>query len=110
MQACLMVTRAGALPGRMWLASLFQPHPLSGEDRAALLRGARTDRPDPGTMICACFGVGANAIDEAVREGCADVSAVGRRLKAGTNCGSCRPEIQRLINGQSSRIPDAMAS
>jgi assimilatory nitrate reductase catalytic subunit len=26
------------------------------------------------------------------------VEAVGRALSAGTNCGSCRPAIQRLIS------------
>jgi assimilatory nitrate reductase catalytic subunit len=41
--------------------------------------------------------VGANTIAAAVRAGCADVDAVGRKLKAGTNCGSCRPEIGKLI-------------
>jgi len=31
---------------------------------------------------------------------CGTVGAVGAVLQAGTNCGSCRPEIQRVIAGQ----------
>jgi assimilatory nitrate reductase catalytic subunit len=100
LQACLMVTRGEKLPPRHWLASLFQAGPLTVDDRAALLRGERLDRPNPGATICACFGVGANVIREAVKQGANDVAAVGRQLRAGTNCGSCRPEIQRLIDGQ----------
>ncbi|WP_275429676.1 (2Fe-2S)-binding protein [Serratia marcescens] len=33
----------------------------------------------------------------AIAGGACDVDAVGRALKAGTNCGSCRPEIKKLI-------------
>ncbi len=46
-------------------------------------------------MICSCFAVRRAAIEAAVRDGAADVDAVGAALKAGTNCGSCRPEIKR---------------
>ena len=55
---------------------------------------------DPGATVCSCFGVGAKDIEAAVRAGCGSVEAVGRRLKAGTNCGSCRSEIQEIVNGQ----------
>jgi assimilatory nitrate reductase catalytic subunit len=41
--------------------------------------------------------VGAATIATAVESGCATVAAVGQKVKAGTNCGSCRPEIARLI-------------
>ena len=29
--------------------------------------------------------------------GCTSVEAVGALLQAGTNCGSCRPEIRKII-------------
>jgi assimilatory nitrate reductase catalytic subunit len=95
--ACLMLAGRGALPTRSWLATLFAKQQLDVADRRSLLLGARSDAPDPGATVCACFGVGANTIGAAVRGGCATVEAVGAQLKAGTNCGSCRPEIRRLI-------------
>jgi assimilatory nitrate reductase catalytic subunit len=95
--ACLMVAGGGALPARSWLATLFAKPQLDRADRNSLLQGARRDAPDPGATVCACFGVGANTIRAAVRGGCATVDAVGQQLKAGTNCGSCRPEIRKLI-------------
>lgn len=55
---------------------------------------------DSGAIICSCFGVGAKDIEIAVRAGCGSVDAIGRRLNAGTNCGSCRSEIQEIVNAQ----------
>ena len=97
LQACLMVARRGDLPPRGWLASLFGPAPLAPADRQALLRGSRVDVADPGPTVCACFGVGTRAIQVAIQGGCATVAAIGQRLKAGTNCGSCRPELGRIL-------------
>ncbi len=56
---------------------------------------------DKGETVCACFQVGVNQIRTALAQaGCATVAAVGAALKAGTNCGSCRPEIQRIIEAR----------
>ncbi|MER9015932.1 molybdopterin-dependent oxidoreductase [Mesorhizobium sp. M0898] len=55
---------------------------------------------DRGATVCACFGVGANQIAEAVRGGCTSVAAIGAALHAGTNCGSCRAEIKTIIDGR----------
>jgi assimilatory nitrate reductase catalytic subunit len=52
---------------------------------------------DPGRRVCSCFGVGVNQIRAAVSEGCDSVAAIGEKTRAGTNCGSCRPEIARII-------------
>jgi assimilatory nitrate reductase catalytic subunit len=97
LEACLMVAAGGELPGRTWLASLFSHTSIDTDDRRCLLLGQRVDSVDPGATVCACFGVGANTIRGAIAAGCHSVDAVGAKLKAGTNCGSCRPEITRLI-------------
>ncbi|MEM7270462.1 MAG: molybdopterin-dependent oxidoreductase [Pseudomonadota bacterium] len=70
-----------------------------GAPAANLLAGAASaDQPDPGATICACFSVGANTISRAILgEGLYSVEQVGSYLSAGTNCGSCRPDIQRLL-------------
>ena len=97
LEACLMVNGQRPLPGRNWLASLFTQGQLDPADRRCILLGKRQDIVDPGPTVCACFAVGANVIRGAIHAGCATVDAVGRKLKAGTNCGSCRPEIAKLI-------------
>jgi assimilatory nitrate reductase catalytic subunit len=95
--ACLMVAGRGSLPARAWLASLFARDSLDATDRRCLLLGRRQDMPDPGPTVCACYAVGAATITEAIRAGCDSIEAVGRKLRAGTNCGSCRPEIGKLL-------------
>ncbi|SFE22451.1 nitrate reductase [Roseivivax sediminis] len=67
------------------------PHALSGQ--------APADMPDPGPTLCSCFGVGVNTILTAIEtEGLMSVEAIGAALSAGTNCGSCRPEIAALLD------------
>ena len=66
--------------------------------RAHAIDPTRAGTPDPGAMICACFNVGVTTITRAITEqGLLTVEALGAALSAGTNCGSCRPEIRALI-------------
>jgi len=87
------------LPPRDWLISLFQKPELSAKERAGLLQGTPpADVEDAGKIICACFNVGEKTILKAVTEGGAkDAQSVGKICQAGTNCGSCRPEITELV-------------
>jgi assimilatory nitrate reductase catalytic subunit len=41
--------------------------------------------------------VGAKVVQAAIAAGAATPDAVGAATGAGTNCGSCRPEIARMI-------------
>jgi assimilatory nitrate reductase catalytic subunit len=68
--------------------------------RLRLLAGRPgADTPERGRIVCACLDVGPNEILHAiVTQGCTTVGAVGTCVKAGTNCGSCRAEIGRLIH------------
>jgi assimilatory nitrate reductase catalytic subunit len=68
--------------------------------RFRLLAGrAGQGQPDNGPLVCACFAVGRNQILAAARGGCVTTDAIGKATSAGTNCGSCRPEIQAIIAG-----------
>jgi assimilatory nitrate reductase catalytic subunit len=49
-------------------------------------------------IVCACFQVGLAAVRAAVNCGAArTVADIGISLRAGTNCGSCLPELKRII-------------
>jgi assimilatory nitrate reductase catalytic subunit len=50
-----------------------------------------------GPIVCACFGVGRSTICDAIAAGASTAAEIGAKLKAGTNCGSCIPELKRLI-------------
>ena len=69
-------------------------------DRLQILAGrSAANQIDRGAIECSCFEIGLNQIVEAVTSGgCITLDAVGAALKAGTNCGSCRPEIGRVIH------------
>jgi assimilatory nitrate reductase catalytic subunit len=98
LERMLVFTTAGRLPPRDWLADLLGETTLSAEARAALLIGQLPGAaPDPGPQVCACLRVGSRAIAAAAAAGAGDVEAIGQATGAGTNCGSCRPEIARLI-------------
>jgi assimilatory nitrate reductase catalytic subunit len=98
-EACLFVSRRPELPAREWLAGLFSQDALSAQDRASLLAGrAVAAGADTGPTICSCFGVGRETICGAIRErGLTDVAGVTACVKAGGNCGSCVPEIRKLL-------------
>ena len=68
---------------------------LTVEQRNELLHGgAESDR---GGEICACFNVSCGAVEKAIACGATTLDAVGSATRAGTNCGSCRPEIRALL-------------
>jgi assimilatory nitrate reductase catalytic subunit len=95
----LFTTCTGRLPPREWLAELFAAETLGAADRALLLVGRAPGQPvETGPIVCACRGVRAPRIAAAIAQGCASVDAVGEATGAGTSCGSCRPEIARLIS------------
>jgi len=76
---------------------------LSVAERNALLHGG--DSADRGGEMCACFGVSCAAIEGAIADGAATLEAVAAATRAGTNCGSCRPEIRQLL--RASRVKKA---
>ena len=55
------------------------------------------DQPDPGPTVCACFDVGRNTLLDAVQNGAASIAELGALTCAGTNCGSCKPELADLL-------------
>ena len=68
--------------------------------RARPVRARRRQRRRrAGPLVCACFGVGLAAIRDGRRSTEAAISpeAIGALLRAGTNCGSCVPEMKRII-------------
>ena len=55
------------------------------------------------TMTVLWLGV----IRAAIAKGCATVEAVGQATKAGTNCGSCKPEIGALLAAHETEMEPA---
>lgn len=50
-------------------------------------------------LICACFGIGEDTIEKAIKENSfTTVEQVSRACMAGRGCGSCQPLIQEIID------------
>jgi assimilatory nitrate reductase catalytic subunit len=78
--------------------NLFAAGSLGDDQRRMLLSGQSMDGlASTGPVVCACFGVGRATICDAIAAGAGTAAEIGLRLKAGTNCGSCIPELKRLI-------------
>jgi assimilatory nitrate reductase catalytic subunit len=99
LHACLFVATAKWLPSRTWLGSLFGAGALGDAERLAILAGrAPKGALESGPVVCSCFAVGRSTLLRAIRgDKLVSVEQIGKALRAGTNCGSCIPEIKGLL-------------
>lgn len=58
--------------------------------------------------MCVCFQVGTGMIDEAIAAGAHSIEGIGAATCAGTNCGSCLPELRRMLSARSAETLPAM--
>jgi assimilatory nitrate reductase catalytic subunit len=97
-ETCLFVGPARDAGDWNVVKNLFAADALSDDQRRMLLSGKSTDGlASAGPMVCACFGVGRTTILAAIAAGARTAAEIGVQLKAGTNCGSCIPELKRLV-------------
>ena len=100
LESCIFIGPDQDLPERDWLAQLVSNESLKDDERISLLIGKpNSGKHDIGKIICSCFSVGLNSLTDAIQtQNLTSVDAIGAALKAGTNCGSCIPELKRLIS------------
>ena len=98
-ESCIFIAPNHELPSRSWLAGLFAKESLAEDERKGMLLGKPpVGQADVGRIVCACFSVGINTITAAIKDqNFTSVEAIGTALKAGTNCGSCVPELKSLL-------------
>jgi assimilatory nitrate reductase catalytic subunit len=87
---------AKAVPAWDAVKALFEADAIADRERQTLLSG-RNGLPDTGPLVCCCFAVGLADIENAVASGATSVEKVGKLLRAGTNCGSCLPELRKIV-------------
>jgi assimilatory nitrate reductase catalytic subunit len=90
------VSSAPVEVSRHWLQPL-----LGTEVEPAMILAGRpvAATEDAGPLVCACNGIGRIEITTAIAAmpGAA-LHAICEASRAGTGCGSCRPEVQRIMN------------
>ncbi|PKE28754.1 nitrate reductase [Rahnella sp. AA] len=106
LQLAFYASRRPPSPDRQAVIAAFARPPESAQARLALLAGrAGGDKAPTGAIICSCFSVGEIPVTDAVRRGCHTVQQLGAALKCGTQCGSCIPELKKIIAGQLAMLP-----
>jgi len=103
--ACLFIAgNMSSLPSREALAPLLGTR-IEPEKRTLLLAGDSAGpaaQHAPGRTICACFGVGLQTLHRAIASRrLTSLGEIGTVLRAGTNCGSCIPELKAILSGTS---------
>ncbi len=101
LQAVLL---AGDTRARQWIAPLLQDRlPAHSYTRALMIPGAKPPVavPKRGPSVCACLDVGEGAITQHLQacSGSAQerLDSLKNTLRCGTNCGSCVPQLQRMV-------------
>jgi assimilatory nitrate reductase catalytic subunit len=102
LKSCLMLTTKAQfpLPDRADLVALIgqQIGPAEREILGAIVEAA--DAVPAKRTVCACFGIDGTQIEQAIRTGrLTSAAEIGVALKAGTNCGSCLPELKEILRG-----------
>jgi assimilatory nitrate reductase catalytic subunit len=114
LDGALVVAPAGVDNLSRWcsLVPALRENVLDNVTRRFLLSGhSVTTDIDTSPTICACFSVTSRAIAAVIAEGAVTSESIGMRLSAGTNCGSCVPEMRRMISAHASacgRVPAAL--
>ena len=105
LEACLFLARDhAALPNEAAAIPMLGA-PVPDAMRGTILAGRLYDATAAeGPRICACFGVTRDAVRHAVAtRHLSSVQQIGTQLRAGTNCGSCIPELEEILRDV--RIP-----
>lgn len=67
------------------------------EKRLALLRSGGAAEPVLGKVVCSCGNVGEGNIKNKIKEGITELGPLCQASGAGMGCGSCRPEVQVIL-------------
>ncbi|HLA35082.1 MAG TPA: molybdopterin-dependent oxidoreductase [Rhodocyclaceae bacterium] len=91
---------AGETAASAWLGELMCANRPLGDVRRWLFAPS-VNAPNigltAGRTICSCFGVGQSQIERLSQQGMA-LPEIQTQLKCGTSCGSCVPELRRIVD------------
>ena len=103
---------AGDTSAQNWISALLQDEqPAQTYGRALLVPGSKPPLPvvSKGKVVCTCFNVTDVAIEAQLAQ-CtgsapARLGALQATLQCGTNCGSCLPQLQRMVKVNITPVP-----
>jgi assimilatory nitrate reductase catalytic subunit len=106
LEACVFFAGPGAAFAEADRAMRLLGQVLEPAARLSLLAGMEAGPASGGKVVCSCFAVGDATIRDTIRTKKLTTQAeIGATLGAGTNCGSCIPELQKLLLEEAARLP-----
>ncbi len=98
LDACVFFAAPQAMSPEADAASALLGQPLDALKRLGLLAGLEAGPQTSGNIVCSCMSVSEASIRNAIREhGLTSTAEIGALLGAGTNCGSCLPELKKML-------------
>ncbi|MNL24155.1 Nitrite reductase [NAD(P)H] [compost metagenome] len=67
------------------------------DKRLQLLRSGKKTEPVSGKLVCSCNNVGEGNLQNKISGGCTELGQLCETTGAGMGCGSCRPEVKRIL-------------
>lgn len=112
------VSLAGDISAEHWLKdTLENGQPVAALGRLLLMPSTKAPQgfKARGRIVCNCFNVAESeitdllAVQDKINNGTPDalLASLQEKLKCGTNCGSCVPELKKIIRVQSGPVKDA---
>lgn len=83
--------------------SLIENRIELSDRRMQLLRSGKKAEPVMGKLVCSCNQVGEGNLEKLIEGGCRTLTELCQISGGGLGCGSCKPEIQRLLKA---KVPD----
>lgn len=105
LNAAVLISPGAITADRDIAEAWFGMESITDDTRNRLFSMRRLDGlPDRGPTVCACFAVGFNEITALIQSGEASTpEEIGKLLKAGTNCGSCIPELKSILVSETAK-------
>ena len=60
--------------------------------------------------MCHCLAVNERTVRAAIEDGAVTVAEIGERCGAGTDCGACHPELERLLSERADAVRGPLAA
>jgi assimilatory nitrate reductase catalytic subunit len=105
LRACLLLSMKARwpIPDRLSVQMLLgTPVDADATRRLVTIDESAASPPPRARTVCACFSVAHTTIEDAiVADRLQTVAEIGTALRAGTNCGSCIPELKEILRDAS---------
>ena len=86
------------------LLQAYLSHEVIAESPVTMFASGTPGTAPADELVCTCNVVTRSALSRAVADGCHDMAALTKCTGAGTGCGGCKPQVQRILHQELARL------